>query len=115
MARLPVGRYRIDHWLIEREDEKGKKWTLEGHSFDDSGIFEVREGAEISLSVGEPIMAGVDQISKMGTVYSCVNPNIRGRLGECLELGRGDDFIPAQLRIRSKDGSYDRSFTFEYG
>ncbi|HUW18689.1 MAG TPA: carboxypeptidase regulatory-like domain-containing protein [Sedimentisphaerales bacterium] len=115
VAKLPVGKYRIDHWLIEREDEKGRKWTLEGHSFDDCGIFEVREGAEISLWVGEPIFGGVDQISERGTVYSFVNPNICGRLGECLELGRGDDFIPTQLRIRSKDGSYDRSFTFEYG
>jgi hypothetical protein len=115
VAKLPVGKYRIDHWLIERKDEKGKKWTLRGHSFNKSGIFEVSEGRETKLAVDEPIMSSLEKVTKEGVRYSFINPSLHGRLGESLDLARNDDHVPAQLRIRSKDGSYDRSFAFEYG
>ncbi|MHC4648944.1 MAG: hypothetical protein ACYTBJ_26115, partial [Planctomycetota bacterium] len=96
------------------EDEKGKKWTLQGHSFNDSGIFEVSEGAETSLSVDEPIFTSLGPVNQKGRIFHFTDAKVLGNLAEHIDVIGTDDGEP-QLRIRSEDGSYDRSFTFEYG
>jgi protocatechuate 3,4-dioxygenase beta subunit len=114
-AKLPVGKYCIDHWVIEHKDEKSNKWTLRGHSFGDSGIFDVSEGRQTILSVGEPIFTSLEQVSQKDAVYSFINPKVKGRLGEDIDLACNEDDLRLQLHIKSKDGSYDRTFTFKYG
>lgn len=115
VAKLPVGKYCIDHWVIEHKDEKSNKWTLRGHSFGDSGIFDVSEGRQTTLSVGEPIFTSLEQVSQKGASYNFINPKLKGRLVENIDLTCNEEPLRSQLHIRSTDGSYDRTFTFEYG
>jgi hypothetical protein len=115
VANLPVGKYCINHWVIERKDEKGDKWTLRGHSFGESGIFEVTEKGEMTLAVGEPLLTSLEQVIQKDVVFSFTGPKLNGLLGEDIDLTCGEDTPRLQLRIRDEDDSYDRTFTFEYG
>jgi len=116
VARLPVGKYRIDHWRIERKDDKGSNWQLQGRYFSgDSGLLNVAETSALELpSLGEPIISTLQaELREPGYYFS---QNLEGRLGEQIELTReGAQPQPPKLRIKSKDAKYDRSFTFEYG
>ncbi|MHC4620910.1 MAG: hypothetical protein ACYTEQ_24450 [Planctomycetota bacterium] len=60
VGKLPVGKYRVHHWRIERKDEKDKSWKLEGRWFGEEGNFEVSKDSERSLEIGEPIRASLD-------------------------------------------------------
>jgi hypothetical protein len=116
IARLPVGKYRIDHWRIERKDDKGSNWALLGRYFPgDSGLLTVAADSQLELpSLGEPIISTLQaELREPGYYFS---QNLQGRLGEQIELTReGARPQPPKLRIKSKDAKYDRSFTFEYG
>jgi len=115
VAKLPVGKYRIDHWRSERKDDKGTNWALEGRYFPgDSGLISVTETSQAELSVGEPIVSTLEAQQREAE-YS-FRQELQGRQGERIELTReGARPQPPKLRIKNKDGKYDRSFTFEYG
>jgi len=115
LANLPVGTYCIDHWITEQKDEQDNKWTLKGHSFGDSDVFEVSEGHQTTLSVGEPLFTSLEQISKNEDVYSFINPKLYGQMDEEINLACNEDDLQLLLHIKSKNGSYDRTFTFKYG
>jgi len=111
---LPVGRYRINQWTIENEDGKGKKWKLQGSGTPRKGDFEIFADKETELSIGEPIVSRLE-VNKRDTGYS-FNQSFEGQHGERIELTRNGSRPPApKLHIKSEDGSYDRSFSFEYG
>ena len=114
-ARLPVGKYRIDHWRIERKDDRGSNWALQGRYFSgDSGLFTVAETPQTEVSVGEPIISTLEAQQRESEYY--FSQNLQGRTGERIELTREDaQPQPPKLRIQSKDATYDRSFSFEYG
>jgi hypothetical protein len=113
-SSLPVGRYRINQWAVEKEDEKGKKWKLQGMGSSDNCDFDINTGNETELSIGEPIVSSLE-INKKDSGYS-FNHILGGGLGERIELTRNGTQPPApKLHIKSKDGSYDRTFSFEYG
>jgi hypothetical protein len=57
---LPVGKYRIDHWQIDRKDDKGKSWTMRGYGFSERGDFDIKEETETALEIGEPVTAGLE-------------------------------------------------------
>jgi len=114
LCQLPVGKYRIEHWMIERKDDKDARWKLEGRWFPDKGLFDVAEDKETELSIGEPIISTLDVRESDSKYY--FNQELKGRLGERIELTRNGARPGApKLHIKNKDGSYDRSFTFEYG
>jgi len=111
---LPVGRYRINQWAIEQKDEKGRKWKLQGTGISQKGDFDILADKETELSIGEPIEARL-QVNKRNSGFS-INQSFGGQLGERIEITRNGARPPApKLRIKNKDGSYDRSFSFEYG
>jgi hypothetical protein len=113
-GRLPVGEYHSRLWRIESEDDQGNSWALIGQNFDNQGAFEVSENNQTKVDVGEPIIASVDA-RKSGSIYS-FNQIIKGRLGEHIELSRNGARPRApKLNIKNKDGSYNRTFSFEYG
>jgi hypothetical protein len=114
-ANLPAGTYCIDHWITEQRDEQDNKWTLKGHSFRDSSSFEVSKGQQTNLSVGETLFTSLEQISKNEDVYSFINPKLYGQMDEEINLTCNEDDLQLLLHIKSKNGSYDRTFTFEYG
>lgn len=114
LARLPVGKYRIHLWKTERKDDKGNTWTLTGQEFGNKGLFEVNESGQTTLDIGEPIISTLTA-RESDSRYS-FSQNLRGQLGERIELTRnGSQPRAPKLRIKNKDGSYDRSFSFEYG
>ena len=111
---LPVGRYRINQWAVEQKDEKGRKWKLQGTGISQKGDFDILADKETELSIGEPIEARL-QVNKRNSGFS-INQSFGGQLGERIEITRNGARPPApKLRIKNKDGSYDRSFSFEYG
>jgi hypothetical protein len=117
VARLPVGRYRIDHWRIDRKDDKGSNWALLGRYFSgdpDLSGFTVAETSQAELSVGEPIISTLEATQRESEYVFA--QGLQGRLGERIELTReGSQPQPPKLQIKSKDGTYDRTFSFEYG
>jgi hypothetical protein len=113
-GQLPVGKYRIQLWKIERKDEQGNAWILTGQDFGSRGNFKVSDGEETKLEIGEPIVCSM-QIRKSGSTYS-FSQILRGRLGERIEMSRNGSRPEApKLNIKNADGSYDRSYRFEYG
>ncbi len=111
---LPVGKYRVNSWTIERKDEKGRKWKLRSSMFSQRGDFEIVVDKETELSIGEPIISTL-QARKSGSGYS-FSQNLQGRLGERIELTRnGAQPLAPKLHVKNKDGTYDRLFSFEYG
>lgn len=111
---LPVGRYRINQWAVEKKDEKGKRWKLQGSGTSQKGDFEILADKDTELSIGEPIVTRL-QVDKRESGYS-FNQSLVGQLGERIEMTCNGSRPPVpKLHIKNKDGSYDRSFSFEYG
>jgi len=113
-GELPVGKYRIDYWAIERKDEEGSTWELKGQGFGEKGDFEVNEDGETELSVGEPVICSLGSRERDSSHY--FDQGLRGELGERISLTRSGSRPRApKLHIKSADGKYDRTFNFEYG
>jgi hypothetical protein len=113
LVKLPVGDYRIERWSIVKNDDKGAKWELQA-SPGDRGTFTVTKDQEKELPIGEPIYSEA-QYTKSGSFYN-FSQNLQGRHGERITLTRnGTQPPPPKLRIRSRDGAYDRALSFEYG
>lgn len=113
-ASLPEGKYRVNYWAIERKDDQGRRWMLKGSSFSNKGSFEINYAKQTQLSIGEPVVSTI-RARNTGATYS-FSQELKGRLGERIELTRNGARPRApKLHIKSKDGSYDRSFSFEYG
>jgi hypothetical protein len=120
---LPVGKYRIHEWTIDRKDEKGAPWQLMGYGFNESARFEVAAGKPVSLDIGEPmraVMEAQEPSTRPGARESTrqVNFNLRvqGRYGETLQVMKGDQRPRGpRLTLTSLDGSYHYTNTFEFG
>ena len=117
IVSLPVGRYRILHWCIDRKDDQGRRWDLRGGTPFNGGFFEVNHEKQTPLSIGEPVMSSLT-VQETNAGFS-LRQSLIGRLGELVRIDRWgpsrDRLRTPKLRIRNKDGSYDRTFTFEYG
>ncbi len=114
IGKLPVGEYTTRLWRIERKDDDDNTWALTGQSFGDQSLFEINDSNQAKLDIGEPIIATVDA-RKNGSIYS-FNQIIKGRLDEHIELTRNGAKPQApKLNIKNSDGTYNRTFSFEYG
>ena len=113
-AALPAGRYRIYSWKMQRTDESGARWEARAYGFGEKGTFEVTAGRAMELAVGEPFAASITE-SVSGSSRN-LNRELKSPLGGSLQLLRNGQTPSApQLRIRSADGSYDRTFPLRYG
>ena len=110
VASLPVGTYRIDHWEIDRKDEKGKSWTMRGYGFSDRGDFEIKEQAEIALEIGEPVTAGLE--ARLNGENYEFSKSVRGSLGEYVSLTSGGSDVRNlwKMKARSKDGTFEKIY-----
>lgn len=110
VARLPVGKYCIDYWAIDRKDEKGKSWTMRGSSFSERGNFEVTEGAETTLEIGEPLTATL-QVQLNGESYE-FEKIMQGPLGEYVSLTSGGQEVRTmwKLAAKNKDGTFAKTY-----
>lgn len=122
-AQLPVGRYRIDNWTMERTDEDGNIWKLTGNFFDEKGVFYVIEGQEVKLSIGEPIVPYLYASKSDSTYY--LSHYLQGQLSETVKITKnGARSDAAKLQIANAESSYQDTLTlnsyqetiaFEYG
>ncbi len=114
IASLPVGKYCVYDWAIERKDETDTNWKLEGSGLSQKNAFDITEGKETILSIGEPIVATLDASEREGT--HSFNHSMKGSAGERIELTRnGAQPQAPKVHIKSKDGTYDRTYSFQYG
>ncbi len=114
VASLPVGQYRIYEWSLERKDDKGTQWKLQASASAAKNAFDVTEGNETALSVGEPVVATLEASADKGT--HSFRHTLQGRDGERIELTRNSEQPQApKVRIQSADGTYDRTYSFSYG
>lgn len=113
--KLPVGEYRVQTWTAERKDDAGAKWEMRAMVLPDgAGSLVVAQDKEANLPFGEPIYSRL-QANKNDAAY-VFEQRLEGRQGERVTLTRNGAQPPApKLRIRSQDGSYDRSLNSEYG
>jgi hypothetical protein len=111
---LPAGRYYIRYWKTERKDDTGKTWELTGQYYGRDNPFEIKNGQQTKLDIGEPVVATV-QARNTGPNYS-FNQVIKGRLDEIIGLTcNGSRPQPPKLNIKNKNSSYDQTFDFQYG
>ncbi|MHC4122117.1 MAG: hypothetical protein ACYSSI_00970 [Planctomycetota bacterium] len=114
IGQLPIGKYRIHHWLIERKDKKDNIWKLKGQWFRDKGLFDVAKFDQTKLAIGEPVIS-ILEFERKKNEYS-LSHKLEGKLGERIELTcNGDRARAPKLHIKSQDGVYDRTFALEYG
>jgi len=115
IASLPVGQYRINEWTHERKDEQGTPWRLKGAGPPGNGsLIDIAADKAAELSIGEPVISTLNASSRQGT-YS-FRYNMAGRNGERIELTRNGARPRApKLHIKSKDGTFDRTYSFQYG
>ncbi len=112
VGSLPVGKYRINSWKIERKDEKGKKWELQGRSFSEKGDFEISEGTEVSLDVGEPISGNLQVRLNTDTENYEFEKSVRGRMGEYVTLTRGGQRVSNlwKMHAKNKEGTFAKTY-----
>ena len=111
---LPVGKYRVRDWLIERKDDQGQSWKLKGTGFTTRTSFDITGEEPTEVSIGEPIISEVSARQSKG-VFS-FRQELRGQLDERIELTRaGEQPQAPKLRIKNADGTYDRTYSFSYG
>jgi len=114
IATLPVGKYCVYEWAVEREDEKGTRWKLEGSGLGERNVFDITEGKQAELLIGEPIIATLDASEREGT--HSFRHSMKGRAGERIILTRnGAQPQAPKVNIKSADGKYDRTYSFQYG
>ena len=116
VGRLPVGKYHVHEWRLEREDDKGVRWQLTAKGSPAGTVVDLAEDNTVELTLGEPLVATVtDRALGRGGQHS-FSQTLVGRLGEQIELTRnGKTPAAPKLRIVNEDGSYDKVFRFEYG
>ncbi len=113
-AKLPAGDYRVIEWTVESKDDSGASWKMQAIGGSSGTAFGVKAAAETALEVGEPIDAVVEVSVREGT--HSFNQRLQGRHGERIVLTRNGARPQApRLNIRSKDGTYDRTYSFSYG
>lgn len=107
---LPVGRYRVNSWTIDRKDEKGKLWQLRGTFFSIKGNFEVTKDAETALEIGEPVTGTISAMQN-GDNYE-FSKGLKGPLGEYVMLTSSGQEVRNlwKMKAANKDGTYEKIY-----
>ena len=112
---LPVGKYHLDGWIKALPDDRGRIWRILADDSDQSGIFTIVADHETDLNAGDHVNA-VLTVQKVNNSTYSFNQLLKGSMGENLTLlVDGDQPPPPKLHIKNPDGSYNRTFSFEYG
>lgn len=115
---LPVGKYRVYNWTIDRKDSRGSKWQLMGYNFNQEADFEVTAGQPAAVGVGEPVRMALRATESTNASNNNITFNLdfTGPLGETIQILQGDQRPPGpKLALVALDGSYGSTNTFEFG
>jgi hypothetical protein len=112
--KLPIGKYRVHAWAIERKDTKGALWKLEGTDLGAAGRFEVRAAKPVTIEVGEPIWPVLSATESKGNI--AFGLRLKGRLGEPVEMTKdGQRPRAPRLLLAGNGNAFHATNTFEYG
>jgi hypothetical protein len=112
---LPEGNYRVFHWTINRQDEKGVAWTLSGYNFPKTTGFTVAADKPAALEIGEPVQAMLKAVESTNRQVS-FNLQFVGRQKESIEMLRADQRPRGpKLMLANADGTLCYTNTFEFG
>jgi hypothetical protein len=112
-CRIPAGLYRVEEWKVARTDDKGKNWELIGRYMREQVNLDSNKPGQ-NIAIGEPVscklavkpVEGTYQFSQSFANASYAN----------IEVQCNKERITApKLHIRNKDGSYDKTYSLEYG
>jgi hypothetical protein len=113
---LPVGKYRMVHWKIDRKDEKGAAWTLSGYNFPETANFEVAADKAAELKIGEPVTAKLEAEYPSNSRDITFNLHFAGLQQESIEmLCGGERPRGPKLMLADANGSLHSTNTFEFG
>ena len=114
IVSLPIGKYRLNYWTVERKDDRGRAWKLKGSGTSARSSFEIKHEKQTKLAVGEPAISLVSA-RKLNSAFS-FSHELKGQLDEHIELTRqGGQPQAPKLRIENEDGTFDRTYSFAYG
>jgi hypothetical protein len=112
---MPVGKYRMVRWSINRKDDKDVPWTLSGYNFPDTAVFEVAAGDPPALQIGEPFRAELKANEQPNRQIS-FSLDFIGQQKESIELLRdGQRPRGPKLMLAAADGTLCYTNTFEFG
>ena len=114
IAKLPVGKYLVNTWQIDRADASNNKWRMTGTGFTAKSVFEVPETGKVNLDIGEPIQSSL-AVSQRESQY-VFNLTMNGRSSERVTLMFNNaQAREPKLKFLSKDGKYNKAFSLKYG
>jgi hypothetical protein len=112
---LPVGKYSVQRYTIERADNNGNKWKAEAAFGSNAYALDIREGTETKADIGEPFVTKL-RVSNRGSGYYSFGQQLEGRMGERLDVRlNGSRPGAPKLWIKNESGDYDRKYSFAYG
>ncbi len=112
---LPLGKYRMVRWMINRKDQRGAAWTLAGYNFPKTANFEVASDCAANLEIGEPVRAVMDVPNRVGRQLT-FNLRFQGQQKESIEILREGQRPPGpKLMLADATGNLCYTNTFEFG
>jgi len=113
-VEVPEGEYTLEVYKVARKDEKGNNWCANGCADPGAKPIVVRPGSETKLDVGEPFVWSMSA-SPAGQGLYALSQALRTKRGASVVLICNGQLLPAKVRITNADGTYDRTFSMEYG
>ncbi len=111
---VPAGDYYVQSWTLQRTDDKGITWTVYAAAGADAQAISVTAGGETALDISDPFKATVDVAFRGGEYV--INGGLKGRLGERIAVTAASRSVAKpEVRITNADGTYDKTFSLEYG
>jgi hypothetical protein len=115
LAAVPAGEYSLDKYEVAATDSAGVKWQIKEGGAAMEKPFNVAEGNEYALDIGEPFKATLTA-SNTGPGEYNINQALRSRKGDNVNLRReGKQAGAPKVHIKNDDGSYDKTFSMEFG
>jgi len=114
VGEVPLGKYRVLEWSIEKKDDTGKTWRLEGNPYNDKGIVNITEIGQQSLKVGLPVTSALSDQANGKSHY--LSHKFVGQLDEQISIMcNGQRAAAPKVRITNGDGTYSKAYGLEYG
>jgi len=112
---LPVGKYQVLSWQINRTDDKGTPWTLSGQSLPREAGFEVAPDKTATVDIGEPIHT-VLKFNEQPSRMIRFDLSLMGKQNETIQLLRnGERPKGPKLMLATASGALAYTNSFEFG
>jgi hypothetical protein len=115
LATVPAGEYSLDRYEVAATDPAGVKWQIREIGASMEKPFSLAEGTQYALQIGEPFKASLSA-NRTGPGEYSINHGLRTAKGDNVVLRRdGKQPGAPKVHIKNGDGSYDKTFSMEFG